>query len=270
MRQTGGGLWSALAWLAFPLVPALLGNFYNQTFTSVFHHPIDPVVWDWFDWVVLTGPLVGYGFLAGATLDLPDEPGRRGLRGWLERRAVWVAVGPWVGFLFWGAVYHALVYAAAAIDWVYPASRRITARFWPESGWNWLLGWALIIGVIASIAYGWLFVAVLALRRARRLGRCCRAIGRGLVAALGFVGSLLGTFWAVTEAWRAYFFDPRIIPILVAAATLALTAGCAGTVTYGEVRRRELFQALFMAWLLGLALLWRWWRPRPAKPPGPG
>ncbi len=87
--------------------------------------------------------------------------------------------------------------------------------------------------------------------------------------ALGFVGSLIGTFWAITEVWRGYFFDPRTMPILVAATSLALMAGCGGTVTYGEVRRRELFQALLMAWLLGLALTWRWWsRPR-SKPPGP-
>ena len=111
---------------------------------------------------------------------------------------------------------------------------------------------------------------MIVLRRARRLGRCCRALGRGLVAGLGFVGSLLGTFWAVTEGWRAYFFDPRIVPILVALGTLALTTGCAGPVTYGEVRRRELFQAMFMAWLLGLALIWRWWRPRGGKPTGSG
>ena len=118
MRQTGGGLWSALAWLVFPLVPAAAGKpvLPNAFIAS------DPRVWDWSDWVVLTGPLVGYGFLAGATLDLPDEPGRRGVRGWLGRRAVWVAVGPWVGFLFWGAVYFALVYAASAIEWAYPTS----------------------------------------------------------------------------------------------------------------------------------------------------
>ena len=29
--------------------------------------------------------------------------------------------------------------------------------------------------------------------------------------------------------------------------------------TYGEVRRRELFHAMFVAWVLGLALMWRWW-----------
>ena len=97
MRQTGGGLWSALAWLVFPLVPASLGNIYNQTFISVLNHQIDPVVWTWFDWVFLMGPLLGYGFLAGATLDLPNEPGRGGVRGWLgAARSGWRSVPGWV------------------------------------------------------------------------------------------------------------------------------------------------------------------------------
>ena len=94
MRQTGGGLASALAWLVFPLVPAVLGSLYHQTFNSAFPDRSDPRLWDWSDWVFLAGPLVGYGFLAGATLDLPDEPGRRGVRGWLGRRAVWVESVP--------------------------------------------------------------------------------------------------------------------------------------------------------------------------------
>ena len=45
--------------------------------------------------------------------------------------------------------------------------------------------------------------------------------------------------------------------------------GCASTITYGEVRRRELFHAMLVAWVLGLALMWRWWsRPRKGNPPG--
>ena len=95
-------------------------------------------------------------------------------------------VGPWVGFLFWAAVYFALLYAAPAIDWAYPASREMNLSFlaqWSETWPGWLLGWALIIGVFSSIAYGWLVVAAIALCRARRLGQCWRALGRGLVAA---------------------------------------------------------------------------------------
>jgi hypothetical protein len=117
----------------------------------------------------------------------------------------------------------------------------------------------MMIGVVASLAYGWLVVALAALYRGRRLGRLRQALRSGLAVALAFVGSLFATFWAAIEFFRTYFFDPRTLPILVAAASLALTAGCAGPVTYGEVRRRELCQALLMAWLLGLALCWRWW-----------
>jgi hypothetical protein len=69
--------------------------------------------------------------------------------------------------------------------------------------------------------------------------------------------------------WRSYFFDPRVVPLILAAACLAMTTGCASTVTYGEVRRRELFHAMLVAWVLGLALMWRWWsRSRPGRPPG--
>jgi hypothetical protein len=51
---------------------------------------------------------------------------------------------------------------------------------------------------------------------------------------------------------------------LLAACASALLAGCATTITVGDVRRRDLFRAMLMAWVLGLALLWRWWaRPRP-------
>jgi len=83
----------------------------------------------------------------------------------------------------------------------------------------------------------------------------------------GFVGSLIGTFWAVTEAWRDFFFDPRVMPITLAALSLALMSGCSNTLTAGEVHRRELFNAMLMSWVLGLALAWRWWsRPR-SRPP---
>ena len=86
----------------------------------------------------------------------------------------------------------------------------------------------------------------------------------------GFVGSLFGSFWAATAMWRSYFFDSRIVPL------------CSGnrprrderlyrTITYGEMRRRELFHAMLVAWVLGLALMWRWWsRPRRRPPPGGG
>jgi len=267
-----GGAWSALSWLGFPLVPALLGSTYHQTLNVSFGGAggPDPRDWGWLAWVILTGPLLGYGFLAGATLDLPEDPGRRGLKGWLGSRPVWVGIGPWIGFLIWAILFYSVSAAVSAVASAYPASRDWAGpnlSGWTETWAGWLLGRALEIAAIGSLAYGWLFVAFRALRRARRLGRYRRTIVRGLAAALGFVGSLIGSFWAITEAWRGYFFDSRVVPILLAASCVTLMAGCGGTVTYGEVRRRELFQALLMAWLLGLALAWRWWsRPR-SKPP---
>ncbi len=47
---------------------------------------------------------------------------------------------------------------------------------------------------------------------------------------------------------------------------LGAVCGC-GPVTYGEVRRYELFHAMLLAWTVGLALIWRWWaRSRPGPP----
>jgi hypothetical protein len=63
------------AWLVFPILPALLGRTYHETFNFAFTQKTgpDPRDWGWLAWVLLAGPLVGYGFLAGATLGLPDE-----------------------------------------------------------------------------------------------------------------------------------------------------------------------------------------------------
>jgi hypothetical protein len=264
-RATGGGFGSAVAWLIFPLVPALLGNSYYQLFQGPGN---DPLGWGWVIWVVLTGPLLGYGFLAGATLDLADERGRRGLRGWLASRSVWVAVGPWVGFLYWVILYYAFRLASAVVDWAYPPSRGWHDPLGLDREESWM-SWVLTIVLVGSLAYGWLFVAIAASRRARRAGRLRQALRKGVALAIAFVGSLIGSFWAITEAWRSYFFDPRVFPVLVALWCAAVTSGCAAPMTYGEVRRGELFQAMLMAWLLGLALLWRWWsRPR-SKPPDP-
>jgi hypothetical protein len=132
-----------------------------------------------------------------------------------------------------------------------------------------VLDWVLTIGLVGTLAYGWLFVARAAVRRAGRVGRGREALWRGLVTAVGFVGSLFGSFWAITAVWRSYFFDPRVLSMVGAALSISLLSGC-GTITVGEARRRELFHAMLMAWVLGLALAWRWWsRPR-ARPPGAG
>ncbi len=264
------GVGSALAWFVFPLVPALLGMTYRQELNGFGRSGgPDPRDWDWAGWILMTGPLLGYGFLAGATLDLPDEPALRGSRRWLSRRSFWVAIGPWLGFLAWSAV----LLAIGFVGWAYPPSLEWS---WPALPESWRDSWIasvcfwLVIGLwIGAVAYGWLVVAWAALRRARRLDRLRRSLAKGLAVAVGFVGSLFGSFWAITEAWRDYFFDPRIAPSLLAASSLALMAGCANTETYGELRRRELFGAMLVAWLLGLALAWRWWSRSRPKPPGP-
>jgi len=268
------GLRSGLAWLVLPLVPAVLGDTYHRTLNITFGHRggPDPRDWAWPTWLLLMGPLVGYGFLAGATAGLPDGPGRPGVRGWLSGRSFAVGVGPWAGFLAWSALVLAAWLAVTALAWAHPASREWSGPDWGDwwRTWpGWLLGRVLMIGVFASAAYGWLVVGYFVLRRAGRLGSLGRSIRRGLAVAIGFVGSLIGSFWTITEVWRAYFFDPRTLPILLAASTLVLTAGCAPTETYGEIRRRELFQAMLMAWLIGLAIAWRWWGRTRSRPRGP-
>ena len=258
----------AFAWLIFPLVPALVGTTSYEVLNLSFgeHGGPDPYDWDWTNWLLLTGPLLGYGFLAGVTLGLPDDPTRRGVKGWLARRSLWVGVGPWIGFLSAMAVFYAVSLVASGVNRAFPEGfgrSGVSFPQWLSEGLGWIIRW----GLGAWIAYGWLVVARAAIRRARRLDRLRQSIGRGLLAALGFVGSLFGSFWAITASWRSHFFDARIVPLLVAASGLVVMSGCGSTITYGEVRRRDLFGAMLTAWLLGLALAWRWWsRPR-SKPP---
>jgi hypothetical protein len=56
------------------------------------------------------------------------------------------------------------------------------------------------------------------------------------------------------------------MPMLVLAVSLPMTCGCAAPITYGEMRRRELFHAMLVAWVLGMALMWRWWSRRRGSP----
>jgi hypothetical protein len=269
-----------LAWLAFPVVPVVLEDLYYQIFNlplfSSAEFGPDPYDWSWLTWVVILGPLIGFGFLAGATVDLPDPPvtSRRLWRRWLARRSVWVAFGPWCGFLFWVGVFFGLIY----LDKLIPATLRPNVsppQWWSEVQSHWsmewagiVVGWIFIVVFWATLAYGWVWPGWAALRRAARVGRWGRALYRGLVAALAFLGSLFGSFWAITSAWRNYFFDSRIVPLAAVALGLAMTSGCAAPpITYGEVRRRGLFHAMLVAWVLGLALMWRWWSRRR---PGPG
>jgi hypothetical protein len=273
-----------LSWLIFPIVPVLLEDLYYQICNfepfGVRQTGPDPHDWGWVMWVIVLGPLLGYGFLAGATLGLPNdlEPSRGVLRRFLRRRGVWVAVGPWTGLLFWVGVYFGTVFvlwvleiASAPLNRLVPPERRPDLRppqWWYETWAYWALSWVLTIVPLGILAYGWLWPAHAALRRASQIGVWGRALYRGVVAALMFVGSLFGSFWAITWAWRSYFFDPRVMSMVVVALGVAVLSGCSSTmITYGEMRRRELFHAMLVAWVLGLALMWRWWSRRRRGPP---
>jgi cation transport ATPase len=140
-----------------------------------------------------------------------------------------------------------------------------------RGGWiEWGLGWVFTVLVVGTLAYAWVWPAWALLSRSARAGRLGQTLARGLAVALAFVGSLFGSFWAATSYWRSYFFDSRVVPAVMLVVSVVAMSGCGDTVTYGEVRRRELFHALLMAWVLGLALMWRWWsrsrRPQDGKP----
>lgn len=261
------GVWGAMVWLAFPAVPVALENVYSAgvSLSGGDRLPLDPREWDWFAWLIQSGPLVGFAFLAGATAGVPDEPtARRGPRAWLRRRAVWVAFGPWAG-----------CFVVVAMGWIFSTAMNhlpaaVTNLFHPfftspnRGGVRAVVDWTVIAALVAVCGYGWLLPAVAAVRRARRSGTGWASVRRGLAAVAAFLGSLFGGFWAVTEGWRGFFFDPRVVPALLAATTAGLLCGCSSTITYGELHRRELFHAMLLAWTFGLALLWLW-RGRPRK-----
>ena len=263
-----------IAWLVFPVIPVMLEDIHysisNVEFGQSGRAAPDPHVWNWFTWIIILGPLLGYGFLAGATVSVPDDPAasRRGWRRILARRAVWVAVGPW-----WGAlVCICLFLGLTQLEKRFPdLFKRIPSipDSWKASWAYWLASWVAWILLVAIWAYPWLWPAWSALRRARRIGEWKRCLVRGVIMAVAFVGSLFGSFWAATAMWRSYFFDSRVVPLLVVAVSLAVMSGCAGRITYGDMRRRELFHSMLVAWVLGLALMWRWWsRAKPGQPPG--
>lgn len=184
-------------WFLFPLVPVVLENLYCEygsrgTVDSHGFGP-DPHDWDWLAWVIMLGPLVGYGFLAGATLSVPDDDatGRRGLRRLVARRAVWVAIGPW-----WGAVaFAACVYGLLWLGVLGPILQSSVVQ------------WGLGILAVTVCGYSWLWPAWSAVRRAARVGQWKRSLVQGIVMAGAFVGSLFGSFWAATAMWRSYFFN---------------------------------------------------------------
>jgi MFS family permease len=262
-----------LGWLIFPVVPVVLEDLYFQVsdldFSDSGSAGPDPRVWGWFVWILMLGPLLGYAFLAGATMGVPDDdpPPRGRVRRLLGRRVVWVAIGPWWGAVLCIGLFFGLLY----LDRLFPGLSRRFPQIppsWKVTWIYWLGSWALSIVAVVIWAYSWLWPAWSALRRAKRAGEWKSSLIAGIVMAGTFVGSLFGSFWAVTAVWRSYFFDPRIVRLLVVALSLTVMSGCASTITYGEVRRRELFHALLVAWVLGLALMWRWWsRSRGGRPP---
>jgi len=130
-----------------------------------------------------------------------------------------------------------------------------------------IVGVVFVAGVVGILAYGWLWPAWAALRRAARIRRAGRVLYRGLVTVAAFIGSLFGGFWAITSVWRSYFFDSRVVPLIALAVGLAVLGGCASPIAYGQMRRRELFHAMLLAWVFGLALMWRWWSRLRRGPP---
>ena len=246
------------AWLIFPLVPVVLADLFCG-------NGADPRDWGWDTWLIELGPLLGFAFLAGATLDLPDGPwpAQRRWRQIFSRRTVWVAVGPWCGGLI-------LLAGLVAYGWVgqfVTLPRLPVPEFLEGTRTGSILSWLVVPLFFGIWSYGWIWPAWLALRRAARMSRFRRTFYKGVSVAVAFVSSLFGSFWAATAFWRDYFFDPRIVPLLVVALGLLVASGCSNTLTYGEVRRRELFHAMLVAWVLGLALMWRWWSRNRGEPP---
>jgi hypothetical protein len=232
---------ATIGWLALPFTAAVLATSSYHAMNFSGH---DPSQWDAIWFPIVLGPLLGYGFLAGATLSLSEDPGRRGLGAIAARRSVWVAVGPWSGVL-----------VCAGVAWGSNLVSPDRKPQWPSE--------SLILTALVVCAYGWLPVALAAILRARRATRVWHTLRQGIAVAIGFVGSLLGTFWAATSLWRSYFFDATALrAILLAMTFVTLLNGC-GPTTIGDLRRRQFFDALLIAWVIGLALIWRWLsRPR--------
>lgn len=254
----------ALAWLLFPMLPVILEELYYTVFVNLLgstNAGPEPRDWGWWTWLMMLGPLVGYGFLAGSTAEVSDDVTgpRKGLRRVLARRAVWVAIGPWCGFVVLAALFLGFWLMSR---WFPGESQGPVAAGPRQETWvDPILSWAASASLAAIVAYGWLWPAWAAVRRAGRVGLWRSALYRGIGTALAFVGSLFGSFWAITSAWRGYFFDSRVVPLIAAAIGLAFMSGCGSPITYGEMRRRELFHAMLLAWVAGMAMIW-WWSSR--------
>lgn len=205
---------TAASWFVFPVVPLLAENLYdgltNLNFQPNAPSGPDPHDWGASQWVILTAPLVGYGFLAGATWGIGDEAGGRWWRRWATRRSVWVGLGAWFGLWTLGLAL-ATLWATHWLAGATLGADRLTrweATLTPGPAVAGVLGWAMA----AWLCLGWLPVAWAALRRARHVRRLGPAWRVGLGLGCGFAGSLFGGFWLITTAWRDYYFDPTIVP----------------------------------------------------------
>ncbi len=252
------------AWLAFPMIPVVLEEFFYQVSVNLLgatRAGPDPGDWEWNTWLLMLGPLLGYGFLVGATAEVPDDVTgpKRGLRRILGRRGVWVAIGPWYGFLIIVGGFMGLRFL----------ERWLPVWQSPPTWYGNILGWVTFVSLIVLYAYGWLWPAWAALTRAARIATWRRALYRGIVTALAFVGSLFGSFWAIVWSSRGFFFDARVMPMIALGCGLLVLSGCGGPVTYGEMRRRELFHAMLLAWTFALAMIWWWSSRRRQRTPAP-
>ena len=174
-------------------------------------------------------------------------------------RSVWVAIGPWCGVVVWVALFVTLVACAGLLD------QLTFLRHWkPPELVHWkgtrlepVLAWV-------STALAWLFLVFFDVTWSLGLALAClgrtaaggadrpiapcvlpRPVHRARIRRLA-LRQFLGGHVFVAELFLRFSDnapDPR-------GGCLAMTSGCASTVTYGEVRRRELFHAMLVAWVL--------------------
>lgn len=254
-----------MSWFTPPLVAVILARAYYETFAQLLafiDHPKEPRTWSAIDWIVQVGPLSGFAFLAGAALYSPTSNSPRRLWRWLGSNTFAVAVAPWFGFLCYGVVI--ALARGFELAWLQVVGQPLSIpRVAIPDPWSWIL---VVAFYVLTLIGAWVWFAWAMLRRAAIAKRLRPALRSGLVACGMFLGSLFGVYWAVTEWFRAYFFDKRLPSLLFVCGILVLVAGMSGCGTpesVGELRRRGLFEAMLLAWVVGLVIFWRWWsRPR--------
>ncbi len=255
-----------LTWFVLPLTAAALARLYYAFFAqalAIMTHARDPRSWTIADWFVQLGPLSGFAFLAGATQPVRHDDGfpKKPLAHLARSPVLWLAVGPWIGFL----VYAALLTLLHLLNLSYShiTGQSLEMPSWsPPEPWSWIVAVAWF-GL--TLCYAWIWVALPLCIQSRRAGRLGTALRDGFLTLGIFLATLFGGFWTLTEAFREFFFDKRLAPFLVLTAlSCVAAAGCAAPETLGDVRRRDLFEALLVAWVAGLALIWRWGR-RPRR-----